>query len=453
MIKDFKGKKIIIFGFARQGQSLASWLLDKQAHVTVIDEKSIDPNIQAKYHSVKFIAGSLELEQLSAMDIVFVSAGVPLSNPVVNEALNRGIPVHNDAELFLDRCPAPVIGITGSAGKTTTTTLVGEMLKSSGFQTWVGGNNGHVLLNDLGSVGQKDRVVIELSSFQLEIMNKSPQIACILNITPNHLDRHISMENYSRAKSRIFLFPQSRENLLVLNLDDEESSKLDTKSVGKVYYISMQKSVSQGAFLSNEEIFVNLSVDKPIFICNTRDIRLRGRHNIYNVMAATLLSLLAGAKVEHIKYVIHNFSGVSHRLEEVRSINEVLFINDSIATAPERVVAAINSFDDPLIILLGGKDKNLPWKYLIDLCMKKAKYVIVFGTLFEKLSPLLDTYTGELKTKIRHCKNLDQATQLSYELASPGDIVLLSPGGTAFDCYNNFEERGDHFRILVHNLK
>ncbi len=464
---ELNGKRVLILGFGRQGMALANWLPTLGAQVVVNDKRKedelgINP---AAYPGVRFRLGKHSPALLRNVDLVCVSGGIPLDLPMVQEAIKRNIPLTNDAQLFLERCPAPVIGITGSAGKTTTTSLVGDMVRLAGYKTWVGGNIGEVLLDDLGDIEKDDVVVMELSSFQLELMKSSPQVAAILNITPNHLDRHKTMEAYISAKANI-LRHQGPDDIAVLNADDPILNALEAAVVGELVTFSDRTMVANGAFgVGNRLVLAGAaSFDySPHILCQREDIPLRGDHNVRNVLAAAAiagsLGLAAdrpGIPPETIREAILNFRAVSHRLEVVREVSGVTYINDSIATAPERLVAALRSFKEPLVLLLGGADKDLPWDEALHLALQKSRHIILFGKDGEKQVTRKAIRTlnlmGATDRFVSQVETLDEAVEKAASLAQAGDVVLLSPGGTSYDAYPDFAARGDHFRQLVNGL-
>jgi UDP-N-acetylmuramoylalanine--D-glutamate ligase len=449
------GKRVAVLGFARQGQALARWLPTVGAQVVVSDQRSADKLVDeiAAFSNVEFVLGGHPETLLDGVDLLCLSGGVPLDLPIVQATVERGIPLSNDAQLFLERCPALVIGITGSAGKTTTTTLVGSIVQRAGYKTWVGGNIGDVLLDVLADVRPDDRVVMELSSFQLEIMSASPQIAAVLNITPNHLDRHGDMETYTRAKANI-LTHQTEQDAAVLGYDDEGSRSLEPLVTGNLIWFSGQTMVSNGTFLAGERLMLagTASPDGDVHvICNRSDIHLRGEHNALNMLAACAITGAVGIYPEAMANVIRAFHGVAHRLEVVRVVNGVTYVNDSIATAPERVVAALRSYSEPLILLTGGKDKNLPWEEMIRLALEKSRHIIAFGMAGDIVMNTVHQVGGDLG-RVTRVPTLEQAVAKAAALAQSGDVVLLSPGGTSYDVYTDFAERGEHFRQLVMSL-
>lgn len=456
-----EGKNVVILGFARQGQALARWLPTVGAKVIVSDKRNLgdlaDALLDFLDSDITYALGGHPLELIDYADLLCLSGGVSPDLPIVTAAVDRGIPLSNDAQLFLERCAAPVIGITGSAGKTTTTTLVGQMCEMSGRTTWVGGNIGDVLLDNLIDIRPEHLVVMELSSFQLELMKRSPQIACVLNVTPNHLDRHGSIEAYMAAKSHIFLHQKS-DDICVFGFDDPGSNFMADQALGRVGWFSLREMVPDGAFMAGNRLMVvgSCSPDgQPHVVCAREDIRLRGEHNIRNVLAACAISGAAGVPVEVMREVIRNFTGVPHRLEPVRTVDGVTYVNDSIATAPERVMAALRSFDEPIILLAGGRDKKLPWAEMASLTAQRVRYLVTFGEHGPAIADQVRTarLLGGRLEGIDTFRTLDEAVKRASEVAQQGDIVLLSPGGTSYDAYEDFEARGEHFKALVQALE
>jgi len=456
MLKDpLNGKRVAVLGFARQGRALARWLPRVCDSVVVSDRGTVDQfnGDLAAFTDVEFVLGGHPESLLDGVDLLCLSGGVPLDLEIVLAAVQRGIPLSNDAQLFLERCPAPIIGITGSAGKTTTTTLVGQMVEGAGFKTWVGGNIGYVLLDVLADIRPEDRIVMELSSFQLEIMSKSPQVGAVLNVTPNHLDRHGTMESYSRAKAQILLH-QNEKDVAVLNRDDVGSRALENTAPGELAWFSAHEMVPDGAFMAGQRLVVvgHSSGDSlPHIVCDRSEIKLRGDHNVLNVLAACAIAGASGIPHEAMTAVIQGFKGVEHRLETVRVLNDVTYVNDSIATAPERVLAALRSYDEPLILLAGGKDKNLPWEEMIVLALQKTRHIIAFGHAADLIVETTRRVSGSDDGVVR-VESLADAVKEAHKLAQAGDVVLLSPGGTSYDAYRDFVERGEHFRQLVMQL-
>ena len=461
------GKKIVIFGFGRQGQALARWLPTIGAEVVVTDQSSArELGIRRSlFPGARFYLGGHPDEVLIGARFICVSGGVPLDLPVLNLARERNIPFTNDAQLFMERCPAPIIGITGSAGKTTTTTLVARMLEAAGYRVWLGGNIGKPLVEDLPQIKSDDLVVMELSSFQLELMTSSPQVAAVLNLTPNHLDRHGTLENYATAKANILRF-QRPTDVAVLGWDNPGSKAMEQLVVGDIAAFSRYDMVPDGAFMLGNRLVVagSASYDmSPHVVCQRDDIPLRGDHNVSNVLAACAITGSVGLAVkrpgvmpETMRAAVRDFRAVEHRLEPVRSVAGVTWVNDSIATAPERLLAALNSYEEPLILLIGGADKDLPWESAVQLASKKARHIVIFGKdgdkqVATKVMTLLDLLRVD-SNRISRVENLEAAVRRASQLAEAGDVVLFSPGGTSYDAYADFAARGEHFRQLVSAL-
>lgn len=453
-----------IIGLAREGTALARFLAERGSIVTVSDlknEEELQENIaKLKRLPIRFVLGGHPGEVLDRADVLFLSPGVPLEAPIVSEAKRRGIAISSETRLFTELCPAPIIGITGSSGKTTTVSLVGQMLRASGFRTWVGGNIGRPLIGHLEEIEQADKVVMELSSFQLEIMEWSPPIAAILNITPNHLDRHPSMEAYTEAKLNILRFQQPGD-VAVLGYDNPITKSQITNLKPTTYNLqprivsfSLNEEVEQGAFLRDGEIILKLG-DTEQQICSAGEIKLLGRHNLENVLAACTIAAVAGASQQAVADVATSFEGVEHRLELVRELGGVCYYNDSIATSPERTVAALRSFEQPIVLLAGGRDKHLPWDEMARLTLQKARLLILFGEAAPIIEKAIRVSSFGFRVSegfIHRCQTLDEAVTVAAREAEPGDVVLLAPGGTSFDAFRDFVERGERFRELVKAL-
>ena len=444
------GKHLIILGLARQGKALARFATEAGARVTVTDMGSTETLQPALADlsdlGIEFILGEHPLTLLNDADMVAISGGVPANAPFVQAARERNIPITNDSQEFSKRAPTAVIGITGSAGKTTTTALTGIMGQLSGRMTWVGGNIGRPLIADLHKMGSNDMVVQELSSFQLEIWNQSPHVAAVLNITPNHLDRHKTMAAYADAKANILRF-QNENDIAVLAADDPGAFALENEVQGRLRTFSLRGVVEDGAFIRDNAIWLRNGNEKRV--CSLDDIQLRGQHNVLNVLAAVTLADSVHVPVEAMAQAIRTFNGVEHRLEQVQERSGVRYINDSIATAPERTMAALAAFDEPLILLAGGRDKDMEWDEWTRQVSQRVKHVVLFGELADMLAERLQaagyaTFTRE--------QNLADAVTAAAKIARSGDIVLLSPGGTSYDAFVDFAERGELFRELVNEL-
>ena len=485
MKTDWNGKRVTILGGARQGQAAARWLARHGARVTVNDRRTAEQMAAARSAladtPVTWVLGSHPLEILDTTDIVCLSGGVPLDNPIVIEAARRGIPLTNDTQVFMEIVPCPTVGITGSAGKTTTTALIGQMAMKakdenrkmrdeekadSSFtpalacgasvlhpSSFVGGNIGDPLLNYVDEMKAGDLAILEISSFQLEQMTLSPNVAAILNITPNHLDRHGTLEAYTAAKRRILEFQHKDDTALLCR--DDAGSWAERKSVhGRLvsFGFSRLPEGQDGSFLSDGILHLRArGLETPLL--HRDQVQLRGEHNVMNVLAAFAIGYAAGLPPDAMREAAGDFRAVAHRLEFVREWNGAKWYNDSIATAPERTLAAIHSFTEPIVLLLGGRDKNLPWEELAALVHERVERVILFGEAAGKIAAALGKpVEGQHPYTLDRCKGLEEAVQAAARVAEPGDVVLLSPGGTSFDQFSDFEERGEAFRKWVSEL-
>jgi UDP-N-acetylmuramoylalanine--D-glutamate ligase len=467
---------VLILGAARQGLALARWLSRHGARVTLSDSRQMSELASAQASladtTVEWAVGGHPLELLDHTDVLCLSGGVPLTLPIVEEAIKRGITLSNDSQIFMEVVPCKTIGITGSAGKTTTTTLVGEMAKKDAESkkqkaesrmqdsasrrlpsAFVGGNIGDPLINYVDDMTADDLAILELSSFQLEQMTISPNIAAILNITPNHLDRHGTMEAYTSAKARILDF-QTDKDTAILGRDDKGAWKLKNKVKGNLFTFSLQDLDEglNGAYLHDG--LLNLRDGNAYLPLIMREkIQLRGDYNVANVLAAFTIGHAAGFKLDDMLEAVEEFCGVPHRLELVRELNGVRWYNNSIASAPERTIAVIHAFDEPIVLMLGGRDKDLPWESLMQLVNERVDHVVIFGEAADKIQRTVDSLgLGQKRFTLSRANGLHEAIRQAAEVAESGDVVLLSPGGTSFDEFKDFAERGEAFRKWVQEL-
>lgn len=469
-MKNWNNTRTLILGAARQGIALARWLSRHGSNVTLNDSRSKSELAFAQASlantNVEWVVGGHPLELLDKTDVLFLSGGVPLTLPIVEEAIKRGIPLSNDSQIFMEVATCKTIGITGSAGKTTTTTLVGEMAKKDTESrrqnvdsasrllpsAFIGGNIGDPLINYVDEMSSDDIAILELSSFQLDQMTISPNIAAILNITPNHLDRHGTMEAYTNAKARILEF-QTKEDTAILGKDDKGAWSLRDKVKGNLFTFSLHdlEGSLNGAYLHDG--LLNLRDGNAYLPLLLREkIQLRGDHNVSNVLAAFTIGHAAGFKLDDMLEAVEEFRGVPHRLELVRELNGVRWYNDSIATAPERAMAAIHAFDEPIVLMLGGRDKNLPWGDIAKLVCERVDHLVVFGEAADMIQKTVSAVGGERGVDIHCAETLNEAVILAANVASSGDVVLLSPGGTSYDAFKDFAERGEFFRKWVLEL-
>lgn len=449
MADPLSGKRLVILGLARQGRALARFAARVGAEVIISDLRP--PEALAEEMAalgdldVEFVLGEHPLSLLEGTDVLAPSGGVPLTAPIVVAAQERNIALTNDSLEFARRAPAPLVGITGSAGKTTTTALVGAIGRASGRRTWVGGNIGNPLIEKLDAIAADDLVVLELSSFQLELWDRSPAIAAVLNITPNHLDRHGTMAAYSAAKTNIVRH-QGPEDLAILGADDPGAMALAGEVAGRLRTYSAAHPVGDGAYVAGGQVWLaDGQGSRPVLPLD--QLPLRGPHNVLNVLAAVTVADSAAMSVAAMQEGVARFRPVAHRLEPVATIDGVQYVNDSIATAPERALAALAAFDEPLVLLAGGRDKNMVWDEWAEQVSRRARHVVLFGALGPQLEQLLAAQPAP--PPLTRVLTLAGAVQAARAVARPGDVVLLAPGGTSYDAYRDFEERGEQFRQLV----
>ena len=454
-------KNILILGAARQGLALARYLTKHGAKVT-LNDKRMPHELQDEQDSLKdvdveWVLGAHFSSLLKDKDLVCLSGGIPLNLPLVRDAKRRKIPLSNDTQIFLESVPCRTIGITGSAGKTTTTTLVGRMAKEafrkSENKVWVGGNIGDPLLNYVDEMKEDDLAILEISSFQLDQMTLSTNIAVLLNVTPNHLDRHGTMKAYVAAKARL-LGNQKEGDIAIIGREDEGAWSMKTLSPGKILTFGSKplNKNEAGTYPLNDYIyFRDDRMDIPLI--PTKSIHLRGEHNILNVLAAAAIGFVAGFPPKAMDAALKDFHGVEHRLELVREWKGAVWYNDSIATAPERSMAAVRAFDEPIVLMLGGRDKKLPWGKLAELIRQRVDHIVLFGEAAQKIAKAMGgSRAGERPYTISHCIGLKDAVEAAAKVAEEGDVILLSPGGTGFDEFKDFAKRGESFRKWVLEL-
>ncbi len=477
-ISALSGLRVLVVGLGREGTALGTYLARHGFSVTATDsqpaEKLGTSPATLVAAGVSLVLGEHPLSLLDKADLIFVSPGVPLEIPFLQAARSQKIPLSTESRLFCYLCPAPILAITGSSGKTTTTTLLGKIMEASGRKTWVGGNIGQPLIDIVDQISPTDMVVMELSSFQLEyfhaklnqgakveqpglaamIASWSPPISAILNITPNHLDRHPSMKHYVRAKRAIIDY-QGPEGVIIMSLDNDMTRTIGNQFRTKVRWFSLEAQVPGGASVANDDIVLLDQNGLPHFVATRQEIKLRGQHNLSNILAACLMAREAGASIEAMRSVITTFAGVPHRLELVRERRGVSYFNDSVSTSPGRLMAALHSFSEPIVLLAGGRDKNLPWDDAARLIVHKTHNVILFGEATELIAKAIEKARREIattQTTMHRCADLEAAVNLAAQVAKRGDVVLLSPGCASFDTFGNYAERGERFRELVLKL-
>jgi UDP-N-acetylmuramoylalanine--D-glutamate ligase len=447
---DLNNKRVLVVGLGKSGVASALFLKERGANVTVSDTKSPD---QLKEeipllldHGITVETGGHGERTFRGQDLIVVSPGVPYDAPPLVQARLQGEPVIGEIELAAENLPGSTIAITGSNGKTTTTTLVGEILAASGLKTLVGGNIGTPAISLVGRANAETVTVLEVSSFQLEtIQTFHPKVAVILNVTPDHLDRHRTFDAYVNAKARIFENQQGSD-FAVLNEDDETCVKLADVVKAPLFWFSRKKEVGQGAFVSDGRIlFRDAHGEAEVLLIS--EIPLKGAHNVENVLAAVCTAALMGCRPEQIRNAVSNFKAVEHRIEYVATINGVEYYNDSKATNVDATIKAVESFPRNIHLILGGKDKGSPYTVMRDLLHERVKRVYTIGAAAAKIEAEIHG-----ATEVVHAETLENALKRAHAVAQPGDIVLLAPACASFDQFKSYEHRGRLFKDVVKGL-
>ena len=450
---ELKNKKVLVVGLGKSGLAAALFLRRRGAQVTVSDVRSAEalakeiPSLIEEGNMVE--AGGHGLLTFRRQDLIVVSPGVPLDTPELAQVKSFGLPVIGELELAARFLKGKMLAVTGSNGKTTTTTLLGEILTAAGLPTLVGGNIGVPVVALIDQSTDQTWSVLEVSSFQLESTDEfHPAIAVILNITPDHLDRHGSFENYAAAKERISA-RQSAEDSLVLNADNPRAAEAANRSAARVYWFSIEHPVPRGAWLEQGSVVYRSAEDAATEnVMPLRGIPLKGAHNIENVLAAVVAARLAGVPVEAIRSAIESFQAVEHRLEYVATRKGVEFYNDSKATNVDATAKAIAAFSGGIHLILGGKDKNSDYTQLAELLRERVSAVYTLGSAAEKIESHLRGVVS-----IHSCETLDKAVQVAASAARPREVVLLAPACSSFDQFENYEHRGRVFKQLVKEMQ
>lgn len=471
------GQRVAVVGLGISNLALSRFLLRRGAFVTAVDAKrqeqlgeryaqflALPAEVGVAADRLSFRLGPDYLEGLAAYPVAFLTPGLPKNLPPIRAAREAGTILSSEINLVFELSQAPIIGVTGSAGKTTTTSLIGEIMQAAGRETYVGGNIGRPLADIVESIRPEAQIVLELSSFQLQLLGQSPQIGLLLNVSPNHLDIHESMDEYLEAKKNICRF-QGPKDAAVLNWDRPETRAAAAACPGRVYWFSRLEPVEQGAFLRGDEIVVRDEAGERALL-RTGDIQLPGLHNIENVLAAVTAATLAGVEPAAIAQAVTAFRGVAHRQELIRELRGVRYINDSIGSAPDRTIAGLHTLgpaagNEPnLILIAGGYDKHLEYDELAAEMLGRVRVLLLLGQTAEKIERAV-TETAQARgvtpghggPVIVRGHSLDELVPQAQQLARPGEVVLLSPASASFDLYKNFEERGEHFRRLVASLQ
>lgn len=448
------GKRVAVLGLGVSNLPLIELLNSFGAIVVGCDKKEKDSFDKKtlemlENNTKKLFLGESYLSYLNNQDIIFRTPGIHPDTRELKEAANSGALVTSEMETFFSICPCPIIAVTGSDGKTTTTTLISEILKADGKNVFIGGNIGKPLLPEVTNIKPSDYVVVELSSFQLQDMKHSADISVVTNVAPNHLDYHKDMNEYIEAKKNVFK-RQNKNGTLIINMENDITNGFENEAPGKVVKFSLKNRPENGAYLSNGRIFYN-----DDYIMRASDIRLPGLHNVDNFLAAISAVYSIVSKSAIIK-VAKSFKGVKHRLEFVREFKGIKFYNDSIASSPTRTTAGLKSFDDKVILIAGGYDKKIPFDGFGNIIKEKVKFLILVGATSKKIRREVESVyenSQEECLPILDAPDLEYAVKASVAIGDEGDIVLLSPACASFDMFKNFEERGDKFKHYVLSLK
>ncbi|ADL12284.1 UDP-N-acetylmuramoyl-L-alanine--D-glutamate ligase [Acetohalobium arabaticum] len=447
-------KKVVVIGLGkRTGVAAAEFLVKQKAEVVVSDIKSAD-ELQNELgeladYEIDFDLGGHSSKVTDNTDLIVVSPGVPSDIPILEKAQSLGIPVISEIELAYHFCSAPIMAITGTNGKTTTTTLTGEIFTVAQEEVKIRGNIGYPLIEDITSLTDKGVVVAEISSFQLEnIRDFRPKISLILNLTPDHLNRHGTFEDYIAAKKKIFI-NQTESDYTVLNYDDELTRGLADETGGEVIYFSQQSRLNHGIYAAEGKIINNLTADNEPLI-QIDETGIKGPHNLENALGAVVIALLRGIDVKIIRKVLQEFSGIEHRIEEVATIEGIKYINDSKATNPAAAIKALETFSAPITLIAGGMDKKAE---LTDFAFKieeNVQNLILLGETAEKIE---ESVTEFRFSNIKQVDSISEAVKEAEEVSVKGSIVLLAPGCASWDMFGSYKERGNRFKKEVMELR
>lgn len=449
-------RKVAVIGLGVSNIPLLDYLYEKKAQVTIFDERTIDEipqNVMDKIttYGFGFSFGKNCLEKLIGFNIIFRSPSCLPTKPELQKEAIRGAIVTTEVEMLMEMCPCKIIGVTGSDGKTTTTSMINYILQKAGYNTFLGGNIGTPLFTKLPEIKPDDIVVLELSSFQLMNMQVSPDIAVITNITPNHLNIHKDYEEYIEAKKNIFK-NQNENGILILNYDNNITRQCSKEANGKVIFFSSKIKLDNG-FIVDENVIKECEDKVRKHILNTDEVILRGNHNFQNIataLAATKTLVNTDIAVQAIK----EFKPVEHRIEFIREINGVKWYNDSASSSPTRTISGINAFKENIVLIAGGYDKNLDYKPIAKPILEKVSALILIGQTAEKIFDVVkeESEKQNKSIDIYMCDNFEETIELSKKIAKEGEVVLFSPASASFDMFKNFADRGNKFKDLVNNI-
>ena len=458
MKKDFnefktfiKGKKVAVVGIGVSNIPLINFLYKLDANVTAFDMKTESELGEVaqdfKKKGIELVLGEGYLNKLIGFEVVFKTPSMRIDSEALVRAKEEGAYITSEMEEFVRYCKGKIYAVTGSDGKTTTTTIISKLLIEEGYKTWVGGNIGTPLFSKIEEIDEKDMVVLELSSFQLMTMNLPIDVAICTNLAPNHLDMHKDMQEYIDSKKNIYLY-QEKKDVLVVNIENDITNSFKKEAKGEVREFSSKQKVQNGAYYENGILYLD---EKEV--CKKEDIVIKGMHNVENYLAA-FAATKDDVSIESMKKVAETFSGVEHRCELVRELNGVKYYNDSIASSPTRTLAGLRAFDKKVIIIVGGYDKHIPFEPLAYEGYPYIKELIIMGATKDKIKAAFDKLKEEkgIKVNMHFVNNMEEAVNKAKELAKEGDVVTLSPACASFDMFKNFAVRGNVFKKIVNEL-
>ncbi len=463
-IGDLKGREVALLGFGKENQALYEYLMGQGARITICDKSSeLEPLLKERYPYITARLGESYLERLTDFEILFRSPGLPYLTPEIQAARQAGVTIASQTQLFLERCRAKLIGVTGTKGKSTTSAIIHSALKTAernaqlSGRAYLAGNIGTPPISILPELTEQDWVVLELSSFQLQDLTISPHIAVVLNVTVDHLDHHRDEAEYINAKKSIVRH-QRPGDYLVINLDSLTSSLFSAETPAETYYYSRERSVDQGCYveerLGDDRLILRLPNQGEHELCSVKDLALVGAYNLENLTAAATASALAGISAEAIRQGLLGFTGLAHRLAFVAERAGVRYYDDSKSTTPDSTIAAILSFDQPVTLILGGSSKEADFSELVaQLASSTVTDVVLMGPEGERIGELLADYGGsQRQTVIDSTETMAEIVAQAAALTEPGGVVLLSPAAASFDRFKNAEDRGDQFIAAVKAL-
>jgi len=443
----YKDKKVAVLGFGLEGQATFEYLARNGINAKICDQLNLADFIERnpRYRDCDLLLGEKYLNSLGDFDFVFKTPGISPLLPEIKIAEKQGTVFTSQIEEFFDLCPVPIIGVTGTKGKGTTSTLIYDMLKNAGRDAYLGGNIGIPAISFLDDLKENSIVVLELSSFQLQVLRKSPQIAVLLNVTSEHLDYHQDTAEYREAKANILKYQKS-EDFALINADYEVSLEMAKVSKAKKLYFSRYKEVNGCYVNDNDEIVLNYDESERV-LAGASELKLRGRHNLENATAAALAASVAGVSADVATYTLVNFTGLEHRLELVREVNNVKYYNDSFSTVPETAIAAIDSFSEPVVLIAGGSSKKSDYTELgKKIAASNVKAIILIGDTAEEIKASIPSFEGEI---VLGLTRMSDVVAKAAQIAEIGDVILLSPASASFGLFTNYKDRGDQFKNSV----